>query len=358
MPPPIRIEDGPGITTSEPKRKRQTSFKKAFRQSAEIASQWKDGLVPRSPSFISDPSRPPFLGIAKRQNSASSGVSSGGVSYASHVAAVGREEDPEVLKRITEDTLVTSTMGPVAGDRSFGSWVEVDDAHSSVGGGHDGEIEKRVMEMAGLGLGNSPGRIPSDRRVKSDGRGKEDGTHLSPPFREMTRSRSADVPVRSDMVGEAERGGEVLDMDTLRRAAAKEGNAVCADCRRSTRSSRWASICEYDPLYPYSSVGQGEADVSKWLGQHGPWRAISQQGVAEALTNKTGLREQPMVIFLCIKCCGIHRSFGTHISKPRSVDLDIWTPETIALALQWGNERANEMWEYAGADAYRPLADE
>jgi hypothetical protein len=65
-----------------------------------------------------------------------------------------------------------------------------------------------------------------------------------------------------------------------------------------------------------------------------------------------------MVIFLCIRCCGIHRSFGTHISKPRSVDLDIWTPETIALALAWGNERGNGVWEGMMRDGERPERDE
>ena len=52
-----------------------------------------------------------------------------------------------------------------------------------------------------------------------------------------------------------------------------------------------------------------------------------------------------MVMFLCIRCVGIHRGLGTHISKPRSVDLDIWTPESIRLAVEWGNERGNAVWE-------------
>ncbi len=53
----------------------------------------------------------------------------------------------------------------------------------------------------------------------------------------------------------------------------------------------------------------------------------------------------PMVIFLCIRCCGQHRSLGTHVSKPRSVDLDTWTPQSIKLASAWGNHRANAIWE-------------
>lgn len=36
---------------------------------------------------------------------------------------------------------------------------------------------------------------------------------------------------------------------------------------------------------------------------------------------------------------------GTHISKVKSVDLDVWTPEQMASIQKWGNERANLYWE-------------
>ena len=34
-------------------------------------------------------------------------------------------------------------------------------------------------------------------------------------------------------------------------------------------------------------------------------------------------------VFLCIRCSGIHRGMGTHISKVKSIDLDSWTPEQM-----------------------------
>lgn len=37
--------------------------------------------------------------------------------------------------------------------------------------------------------------------------------------------------------------------------------------------------------------------------------------------------------FICIRCSGIHRSMGTHISKVKSVDLDMWTPDQMAVSL-------------------------
>ncbi|KIL62209.1 hypothetical protein M378DRAFT_187406 [Amanita muscaria Koide BX008] len=50
-------------------------------------------------------------------------------------------------------------------------------------------------------------------------------------------------------------------------------------------------------------------------------------------------------VFLCIRCSGIHRGMGTHISKIKSVDLDIWTPEQMESIQKWGNRRANLYWE-------------
>ncbi|KAG2217399.1 hypothetical protein INT45_005889 [Circinella minor] len=50
-------------------------------------------------------------------------------------------------------------------------------------------------------------------------------------------------------------------------------------------------------------------------------------------------------IFVCIRCSGIHRSMGTHISKVKSVDLDTWVPDQVENMTRWGNERANKYWE-------------
>ncbi|KAF9585795.1 hypothetical protein BGW38_000695, partial [Lunasporangiospora selenospora] len=49
--------------------------------------------------------------------------------------------------------------------------------------------------------------------------------------------------------------------------------------------------------------------------------------------------------FMCIRCSGVHRSMGTHISKVKSVDLDSWTPEQVENMIKWGNEKANMYWE-------------
>ncbi|KAJ7139392.1 hypothetical protein C8R44DRAFT_659723 [Mycena epipterygia] len=80
---------------------------------------------------------------------------------------------------------------------------------------------------------------------------------------------------------------------TLRELVKRPENKVCADCKRN--DPRWAS-----------------------------WN---------------------LGVFLCIRCSGIHRGMGTHISKVKSVDLDVWTPEQMQSIQKWGNRLANLYWE-------------
>lgn len=52
-------------------------------------------------------------------------------------------------------------------------------------------------------------------------------------------------------------------------------------------------------------------------------------------------------IILCIECSGIHRSLGTHISKVRSLTLDIksFTVDIVELLVLIGNRVSNMIWE-------------
>ncbi|KAK7064859.1 Arf-GAP domain-containing protein [Favolaschia claudopus] len=89
---------------------------------------------------------------------------------------------------------------------------------------------------------------------------------------------------------------------TLRELVKRADNKVCADCKRN--DPRWAS-----------------------------WN---------------------LGVFLCIRCSGIHRGMGTHISKVKSVDLDTWTPEQMQSIQKWGNRLANLYWEAHLKQGHQP----
>ncbi|TAQ87070.1 hypothetical protein B7494_g4595 [Chlorociboria aeruginascens] len=90
---------------------------------------------------------------------------------------------------------------------------------------------------------------------------------------------------------------------TIKNLLKLEGNKTCADCKRN-KHPRWAS-----------------------------WN---------------------LGIFICIRCSGIHRGMGTHISRVKSVDLDAWTDEQLQSVLKWGNSRANKYWEAKLAAGHVP----
>lgn len=63
-------------------------------------------------------------------------------------------------------------------------------------------------------------------------------------------------------------------------------------------------------------------------------------------------------VFLCIRCAGIHRNLGVHISRVKSVNLDSWTPQQIQAIQSGGNKQAREKFEgNLPANFRRPLDD-
>jgi hypothetical protein len=59
---------------------------------------------------------------------------------------------------------------------------------------------------------------------------------------------------------------------------------------------------------------------------------------------------------MCIECSGVHRQLGTHISRVRSLELDQWPSEYLAIMTELGNAFVNDIYEHAvpAGDARRP----
>ncbi|KAJ5548172.1 hypothetical protein N7513_005406 [Penicillium frequentans] len=98
-------------------------------------------------------------------------------------------------------------------------------------------------------------------------------------------------------------GQAAQNQQTIKSLLKLESNKICADCKRN-KHPRWAS-----------------------------WN---------------------LGVFVCIRCSGIHRGMGTHISRVKSVDLDTWTDEQVHSVVKWGNGRANKYWEDKLAPGHVP----
>lgn len=52
-------------------------------------------------------------------------------------------------------------------------------------------------------------------------------------------------------------------------------------------------------------------------------------------------------VFLCIRCAGIHRNLGVHLTKVKSVNLDSWTAVQVQSMRVMGNAKGRAVYEHA-----------
>ncbi|KAK4483551.1 hypothetical protein RD792_010751 [Penstemon davidsonii] len=106
------------------------------------------------------------------------------------------------------------------------------------------------------------------------------------------------------------------------------------------------------------SIQQGNGETNNLPGPQGRLKSLlSEDG--NGLCADCGSPDPKWVslslgAFICIKCSGVHRSLGVHISKVLSMKLDDWTDEQVdALTEMGGNNAVNLKYEAYVPDSCR-----
>lgn len=134
-----------------------------------------------------------------------------------------------------------------------------------------------------------------DKKEKKDKREKKvaAGDEAAAAATASTHETSAAVLARLPPVDSTAEENYDANRDAVEMLCRQGMNSICADC--NAQGTRWASV------------------------NHG--------------------------VFVCIRCSGVHRSLGAHISKVKSTNLDKWTASEIRVMAMIGNARQQELYE-------------
>ncbi|XP_020248446.1 ADP-ribosylation factor GTPase-activating protein AGD3-like isoform X2 [Asparagus officinalis] len=124
--------------------------------------------------------------------------------------------------------------------------------------------------------------------------------------------------------------GSSSDLDHSVEVSSLEKNCVSSHSGRTARSSQQHrfNVEHEKPIDVLQKVCGN--DVCADCGAAGPdWASLN------------------LGLLVCIECSGVHRNLGVHISKVRSLTLDVkvWEPSVINLFQSLGNTFANSIWE-------------
>jgi hypothetical protein len=211
---------GIGATSTKDRRKSTGSKKKPARQSIGAM-----GMAPPPPPRGEEP--------RKRRTSLKSRLKQGAEAAGDRLSTVvGSKRGSVDLERpaflAQGGRMPSYNTSSVNSTSRRASWYE------------DEDIERRVMEMAGMDAASQrsrsrrPGTAPSgDGRTRSGGSAGRGRLAVVEPARRPSPSPGLEAAEPQ------------LSMDYLRHLAATGANARCADCGRATKTSRWATLSTF-----------------------------------------------------------------------------------------------------------------
>ncbi|OMP00915.1 C2 calcium-dependent membrane targeting [Corchorus capsularis] len=136
----------------------------------------------------------------------------------------------------------------------------------------------------------------------------------------------------------------------------------------SKHSSSGSGSCLFDLLCSETPNWRpSDAESVPWIQRKELWMQNDAQGRLAGLLRESGNAvcadcgspdpkwvSLSLGVFICIKCSGVHRSLGVHITKVLSVKLDDWTDEQVdSLVNSGGNTAANTKYEACIPDNLR-----